>query len=226
MRIYAPSAFAAIDFAAGNAKLTRPAAVVRNHAVDLTDCPAEQREQMAKTIRQSWLAEQDVEVQPINAILEEQREFVARFKQASLHVLTAARRVMHSPWHSGFCTPSKAIGGTAWPRAQSGRWRSSPHPKRTAARLPDQPILAAVRTALPIAFSVAVHGLRPRTVTRLHPNCRGRASTRFVDGVDVQRTYLVAIAVNGYVAANGLRALIRGPLSLAGFVKGHRFFGE
>ena len=34
---------------------------------------------------------------------------------------------------------------------------------------------------------------------RRHQNCLGRASTRFVDGVDVQRTCLVAIAVNGYV---------------------------
>ena len=43
---------------------------------------------------------------------------------------------------------------------------------------------------------------RPSTANgydfRLHQNCLGRASTRFVDGVDVQRTYLVAIAVNGY----------------------------
>ena len=36
-------------------------------------------------------------------------------------------------------------------------------------------------------------------INRLHQNCLGRASTRFVDGVDVQRTYLVAIAVNGYL---------------------------
>lgn len=105
MHIYAPNAFAAIDFAAGNAKLTRPAAAVRNHTVDLTDCPTEQREQMTQAIRQSWLAEQDVQVQPVNAILEEQREFVRAIQtgqsvrvdgSAARDALAVAYRILHA----------------------------------------------------------------------------------------------------------------------------------
>jgi len=44
-------------------------------------------------------------------------------------------------------------------------------------------------------------------INRLHQNCLGRASARFVNGMDVQRTYLVANAVNVYESGKQNRTI-------------------
>ncbi len=77
MRVFAPGAFANIDFATGTAQVVHPSADVLNHRADLTRCPAEQREEAMRMIQQVLLPRQTVEAQPVNAILEEQQEFVA-----------------------------------------------------------------------------------------------------------------------------------------------------
>lgn len=51
---------------------------------------------------------------------------------------------------------------------------------------------------------------RPSTANgHLHQNCLGRASTHFVDGVDIQRTHLVTIAFSDY-RRERLHAMMRG----------------
>ncbi len=76
MQIFAQQAFAAIDFAAGEAKLIKPSPAVLARQVDLTVCPPEQRPQVTESMFRDLLCLETVAVDRVNAILQEQREFV------------------------------------------------------------------------------------------------------------------------------------------------------
>ena len=69
-------AFAAIDFAQGQAKLVRPSQEVLAKQVDLTCCTAQQRPAIQEAMFQDLLCMETVAVDRTNAILQEQREFV------------------------------------------------------------------------------------------------------------------------------------------------------
>jgi predicted dehydrogenase len=77
MRVFSPRACATIDFARNQATLVHPREDVLRRAVDLTACPTAQRRQIQETLFQDLLRVENVEVEPINAILQQQREFVA-----------------------------------------------------------------------------------------------------------------------------------------------------
>ena len=77
MQVFSQQAFAAIDFAKGEARLIRPSAAVLRGEVDLTSCPAEQRPQVQESMFRDLLGLETVPVERTNAILQEQREFVA-----------------------------------------------------------------------------------------------------------------------------------------------------
>ena len=76
MQIFAQEAFAAIDFAAGEAKLVRPSREVLARQIDLTACPPQQRPQVTEAMFRDLLCLETVSVERSNAILQEQREFV------------------------------------------------------------------------------------------------------------------------------------------------------
>ncbi len=76
MQIYARSAFAAIDFALGQAKLIRPSREVLAKEVDLTHCPSEQQKKIQEAMFKELLCMEEVAVDRVNAILQEQQEFV------------------------------------------------------------------------------------------------------------------------------------------------------
>ena len=77
MRVFSQQAFASLDFAKGEARLLRPSAAVLRGEVDLTNCPAEQRPQVQQSMFRDLLGLETVPVERTNAILQEQREFVA-----------------------------------------------------------------------------------------------------------------------------------------------------
>jgi predicted dehydrogenase len=77
MQVFSQQAFAAIDFAKGEARLIHPAPAVRRGEVDLTCCPPEQRQQVQESMFRNLLSLQTLQVERTNAILQEQREFVA-----------------------------------------------------------------------------------------------------------------------------------------------------
>ncbi len=83
MQVYARNAFAAIDFAQGQAKLIRPSQEVLAKEVDLTRCPSEQQKQVQEAMFKDFLCMESVAADHTNAILQEQQEFVdaIRFAQ-------------------------------------------------------------------------------------------------------------------------------------------------
>lgn len=76
MQVFARSAFADIDFAEKKAQLIRPSQEVLARQVELTRCPPEQRQEVQDRMFQDLLCMEPVAAEPVNAILEEQREFV------------------------------------------------------------------------------------------------------------------------------------------------------
>jgi len=76
MQIFARSAFATIDFAQRKAELIRPSQEVLAREVDLTACPPEQRQEAQEGMFQRLLCKESVLAEPVNAILDEQCEFV------------------------------------------------------------------------------------------------------------------------------------------------------
>jgi predicted dehydrogenase len=76
MQIFARSAFADIDFAQRKAELIRPSQEVLAREVDLTACPPERRQEVQKSMFERLLCRESVTAAPVNAILDEQREFV------------------------------------------------------------------------------------------------------------------------------------------------------
>ncbi|MHB8969991.1 MAG: Gfo/Idh/MocA family protein [Pirellulaceae bacterium] len=77
MRVFGQQAFASLDFAKGEARLLRPSAAVLQGEVDLTHCPSEQRPQVQESMFRELLCLETLHVERTNAILQEQREFVA-----------------------------------------------------------------------------------------------------------------------------------------------------
>ena len=77
MHVFSQQAFAAIDFAKGEARVIHPAPAVLRGEVDLTCCPPEQRQQVQESMFRELLSLETLQVERTNAILQEQREFVA-----------------------------------------------------------------------------------------------------------------------------------------------------
>ncbi len=77
MHVFSREAFAAIDFAQGAAHVACPTPAVLRGEVDLTSCPPEQRTQVQESLFRDLLRLETLQVERINAILQEQREFVA-----------------------------------------------------------------------------------------------------------------------------------------------------
>jgi predicted dehydrogenase len=77
MQIFGQRAFAAIDFLSGEAKLIRPNSSVLARLVDLAACPSDQQALIQESMFQNLLCMESVHVERTNAILDEQREFVA-----------------------------------------------------------------------------------------------------------------------------------------------------
>ncbi|MHB8866466.1 MAG: Gfo/Idh/MocA family protein, partial [Pirellulaceae bacterium] len=75
MQVFSEQAFASLDFATGEARLLRPAAAVLRGDVDLTCCPASQRPFVQESMFRDLLCADTLQVEPVNAILQEQREF-------------------------------------------------------------------------------------------------------------------------------------------------------
>lgn len=76
MQVFAQHAFAAIDFAQGEAKLIKPSPEVLARQVDLTTCEPDERTKVQESMFRDLLCLESVSVERINAILQEQREFV------------------------------------------------------------------------------------------------------------------------------------------------------
>jgi len=105
MRVYAQQAFASIDFAQGQAQLVKPRRDVLAKHVDLTQCLAQDQKHIQDTFFQDLLCLESVEVDRINAILEEQAEFVASIEsgsrvrvtgEAGRDALAVAERILRS----------------------------------------------------------------------------------------------------------------------------------
>ncbi|MFW6171059.1 MAG: Gfo/Idh/MocA family protein [Planctomycetota bacterium] len=75
MQVFARNAFASIDFAQRQTRLIRPAPEVLARTVDLTRCPPEDQPQVRENMFQDLLCMESITVDPVNAILEEQRDF-------------------------------------------------------------------------------------------------------------------------------------------------------
>ncbi len=83
MQVYSCEAFASLDFAKGEARLIRPSQAVLQGEVDLTQCPIDQRPRVQETMFRDLLCMETVQVEKCNAILQEQREFVAAIRNGS-----------------------------------------------------------------------------------------------------------------------------------------------
>jgi predicted dehydrogenase len=83
MHVVSQQAFAAIDFAKGEARLMHPAPAVLRGEVDLTQCPPEQRPQIQESMFRDLLRLETVQVERTNAILQQQREFVASVRHGA-----------------------------------------------------------------------------------------------------------------------------------------------
>jgi len=83
MHVYSQQAFAAINFASGEARLLRPSPAVLRGEVDLTDCPPEQRAHVQESMFRELLCLETMPVERTNAILQEQREFVASVREGT-----------------------------------------------------------------------------------------------------------------------------------------------
>jgi predicted dehydrogenase len=77
MLVFSHDAFASIDFTAGTAHLVRPTAPVLRGEIDLTCCPVDDRPRMQDAMFRDLMPRETVAVERTNAILDEQREFVA-----------------------------------------------------------------------------------------------------------------------------------------------------
>jgi predicted dehydrogenase len=77
MQVFSQQAFATVDFTKGEARLVRPSQAVLQGEVDLTQCPIEQRPGVQEAMFGDLLRLETVQVEKCNAILQEQREFVA-----------------------------------------------------------------------------------------------------------------------------------------------------
>lgn len=75
MQVFARHAFAAIDFAQRQTHTIRPNSAVLAKTVDLTCCPPEEQQQVRNSMFENLLPMESIDVDPINAIEEEQREF-------------------------------------------------------------------------------------------------------------------------------------------------------
>jgi predicted dehydrogenase len=76
MQVFAPEAFAAIDFAAGSVQVVRPNLAVRRRQVDLTQCPPPLQTELRNRLFKDVLCHDQLDVKPTNAIAEEHRQFV------------------------------------------------------------------------------------------------------------------------------------------------------
>lgn len=135
MRIFARTAFASIDFAAGTAHLLRPSQAVLDRQVDLTECPPANRARVQETMFQELLPLQTITVERSNAILEEQREFIAAIRtgipvrvpgEHGRNALAVAERILESivqhRWNGG-----------PWPaRGPAVTFDASDRPQRAA----------------------------------------------------------------------------------------------
>jgi predicted dehydrogenase len=132
MRIFARQAFASIDFAAGEAQLVRPSAAVLQRQVDLTTCPPDDRTRVQEAMFRDLLRLENVPIEPGNAILEEQREFVHAVQTGApvsvpgehgREALALAERILDSlARHHWNGVPDHAIGPHAiFPAADPSR---------------------------------------------------------------------------------------------------------
>lgn len=80
MQIFAREASAEIDFAQGQAQMIRPTADVLAKRVDLTTCPPEQRDEVKEAFFEELMCLETVAVDRVNAILQEQEEFVGSIR--------------------------------------------------------------------------------------------------------------------------------------------------
>ena len=83
MQVYSQQAFAAIDFAQGTARVIRPTSQVLRGEVDLTGWPPDERGQVQEAMFRDLLCLETLQVPRTNAILQEQREFVASVQQGA-----------------------------------------------------------------------------------------------------------------------------------------------
>jgi predicted dehydrogenase len=83
MQVFSQQAFAAIDFAKGEARVVHPAPTVLQGEVDLTRCPPEQQQQVQESMFRDLLSLETLQVERANAILQEQREFVASVRHGA-----------------------------------------------------------------------------------------------------------------------------------------------
>ncbi|MFO7905725.1 MAG: Gfo/Idh/MocA family protein [Planctomycetota bacterium] len=81
MQVFARNAFASIDFAQGQTQLIRPAPEVLAKTVDLTRCPPEQQRQVQENMFHDLLRMESVTADPVNAILDEQRDFCRAIRE-------------------------------------------------------------------------------------------------------------------------------------------------
>jgi predicted dehydrogenase len=83
MHVWSHQAYAAIDFAKSEARLMRPAPAVLHGDVDLTRCPPEERQHVQETMFRDLLCVETLQIERANAILQEQREFVASIQHGA-----------------------------------------------------------------------------------------------------------------------------------------------
>jgi predicted dehydrogenase len=105
MQLFCRQCFASIDFATGQAEIVRPSRDVLEHRVQLQNTPPEQRQQIQDTMFRDLLQRETLTTERVNAILEEQREFVAAIRQGQAirvpgqqgrDALALADQILHS----------------------------------------------------------------------------------------------------------------------------------
>ncbi|NLX57172.1 MAG: Gfo/Idh/MocA family oxidoreductase [Planctomycetaceae bacterium] len=136
MQVYSQQAYAAIDFAQSTARVIRPAPEVLRGEVDLTSCPPDQRTQVQESMFRDLLCLETLQVPRTNAILQEQREFVASVQQGApvrvpgeqgREALAVAEQILASIRAHRWNSPSLSVAG---PRAHAELAR--PAAKRAA----------------------------------------------------------------------------------------------
>lgn len=83
MQVFARHAFASIDFAHRQTQLVQPTPEVLAKTVDLTRCPPKQQQEVQENMFRDLLRMESVTVDPVNAILEEQRDFSRAIREGT-----------------------------------------------------------------------------------------------------------------------------------------------
>lgn len=81
MQVFSDRGFTQLDFGSGKLTTVRPTAELANRSLDVHALSANAQADMRDEMFTKWLPKKDVDVEPCNAILEEQRDFVTAIQE-------------------------------------------------------------------------------------------------------------------------------------------------